>query len=83
MIIIMKNSKKKIEEFQEIEENGKKIENNNNIFGAGKEELEYENEFNNEEENSYNVSKVFDEDDINESNNEKIEEVQDFIKESI
>ena len=75
--------KKKIEEFQEIEENGKKIENNNNIFAAGKEELEYENEFNNEEENSYNVSKVFDEDDINESNNEKIEEVQDFIKESI
>ena len=76
--------KKKLDEIQEIDEKEKKIENNNNnIFTEDKEEYDYENEFKNEDENSYNEPKVFD-DDINESNNnDKLEEVEDFIKDNI
>ena len=74
--------KNKLEEIQEINENENKIESGNNNDDDNKDEYDYENEFQNEEANSYNVSKVFDENNLNESNNNKMEMVEDIIKDN-
>lgn len=75
--------KKKIDELEELDENEKKIDIiSNKITEEDNQDFDYENEFRNEE-NSYNESKVLNEEDSNESNkNNQMEMEEDFINDN-